>query len=125
MAHLMEHLAETCKEHRDISVCDILAAGVDQDGVQKDLTCGCVGVNFDGTPSVVFLVKEGPAWAGRWPPCRVSWETRLGRTARRRTLGGRKEVALVGETAGVPQPGGRAGQEGLDTGHQDLRRRKA
>ncbi len=60
MSHLMEHLAETYKEYENISVREILAGGVGQDGVQKDLVYGCVGINLEGAPSVIFLVNWVP-----------------------------------------------------------------
>lgn len=44
---------------RERSLCDVLAAGLDEEGVPKDLHFGAAAFQGDGVQYFIFLIKEG------------------------------------------------------------------
>ena len=58
MSVIITKLREVRKDYGDLSLFDVLAAGMDEDGIPKDLHFGFVNFGQD-KQHVLFLIKEG------------------------------------------------------------------
>ena len=58
MSVVIMKLREFRKDYGDLSLFDVLAAGIDEDGIPKDLHFGFVNFGQD-MQHVLFLIKEG------------------------------------------------------------------